>query len=419
MNLQNDTRRRFAGRERLAALVVLLLSALLVLLYLYRQEIVLALILERSDDIDWARDVERENSTGHESAEGVIATGSGFSVIGQTNSRQPGVGQAWVLRFDKAPPPRWERTYSGQGKLGTVGQAIASRPGGGFVVVGAERVVGGGFQGWLLALSPEGEVLWERTPGQEGVNWFQAVSVLEDGSIVAGGTQDRQGWVVRMDPRGELLWDVKLPQLEHVTSLVALPAQRMAILGTAETSTVGLGISKLFLLESDGRATWEKRLPAEGQGELAALALLPDGGFAATGRLSRPESMDPSFWVVCLDPRGEILWEYVSEQTEVGAGHAVTSFPDGGFAVAGYWWKELLVDREAKVWRFAAEGSLLWQQAHGGAKDDSGGGIARLADGSLVVVGSTMSKGAGKTDLWTFGLSPEGQLLWEETFGAP
>jgi hypothetical protein len=38
---------------------------------------------------------------------------------------------------------------------------------------------------------------------------------------------------------------------------------------------------------------------------------------------------------------------------------------------------------------------------------------------SLVVVGSTTSKGAGKTDLWTFGLSPEGHLLWEETFGAP
>ena len=368
--------------------------------------------------MDWAREVERENSTGHESAYGVIATGNGFSVVGQTNSRQPGVQHAWVLRFDKAPPPRWERTHPGKGKLGASGHAIASLPGGGLVVAGTEHVTGGAFQGWLLALSPEGDVLWERTPGHEGVNGFDAVSVLEDGSIVAGGTQDRQGWVVRMDPRGELRWDVKLPQLEHVTALVALPAQRLAVLGTAETSTVGLGISKLFLLESDGRATREKRLPAEGQGELAALALLPDGGFAATGRLSRPESMDPGFWAVRLDPRGEVLWEHV-EQTEVGAGHAVTAFPDGGFAVAGYWWKELLVDREAKVWRFAADGSLLWQQAHGGAKDDSGGGIARLADGSLVVVGSTMSKGAGKTDLWTFGLSPEGQLLWEETFGAP
>ncbi len=367
--------------------------------------------------MDWARDVERENSSGHESAEAVVATGNGFSVAGHTNSRRPGVQQAWVLRFDQAPPPRWERTYGG-GKLGTLGRAIASLPGGGLVVAGEEQVAPDRFRGWLLALSPEGDVLWERTPGPEGVNGFNAVSVLEDGSIVAGGDQDRQGWVVRMDPRGELLWDVKLPQLEHVTSLVALPAQRLAVLGTAETSTAGLGISKLFLLESDGRATREKRLPAEGQGELAALALLPDGGFAATGRLSRPESMDPGFWAVRLDSRGELLWEHV-EQTEVGAGHAVTAFPDGGFAVAGYGWKELLVDREAKVWRFAADGRLLWQQAHGGARDDSGSGIARLADGSLVVVGSTMSKGAGKTDLWTFGLSPEGLLLWEETFGAP
>ncbi|MFY0582755.1 hypothetical protein ACN28S_58340 [Cystobacter fuscus] len=129
--------------------------------------------------------------------------------------------------------------------------------------------------------------------------------------------------------------------------------------------------------------------------------------------------MDPRVWVARLAPRGETLWEYVSEETEVGAGHAVTALADGGFAVAGYSWKELLVDREARVWRFSADGNLLWQQAHGGAKDDSGSGIARLADGSLVVVGTTMSKGAGKTDLWTFGLSPEGQLLWEETFGAP
>ncbi|WP_076606101.1 hypothetical protein [Cystobacter fuscus] len=416
MSPQDDARRRPGWRTGLAVLVLLVLAALPVLLY--RMGAFLPHTMGQSD-MDWAREVERENSTGHESAEGVIATGNGFSVVGYTNSRQPGVNQAWVLRFDKAPPPRWQRTYAGNGKLGTSGHAISSMPGGGLIVVGAERVPGGGFQGWLLALSPEGDVLWERTPGHEGVNGLNAVSVLEDGSIVAGGAQEREGWVVRMNSRGELLWEVKLPQLEHVTALVALPAQRVAVLGTAETSTVGPGISRLFVLESDGRATRETRLPAEGQGELNALALLPDGGFAVTGRLLRPGAMDPSVWVARLAPRGETLWEYVSEATEVGSGHAVTALADGGFAVAGYSWKELLVDREARVWRFSADGNLLWQQAHGGAKDDSGSGIARLADGSLVVVGTTMSKGAGKTDLWTFGLSPEGQLLWEETFGAP
>ncbi|WP_238536538.1 hypothetical protein [Stigmatella aurantiaca] len=120
-----------------------------------------------------------------------------------------------------------------------------------------------------------------------------------------------------------------------------------------------------------------------------------------------------------MDPRGEILWEHVPEDPQVEAGRAITVLPDGGIVVAGFSWKEVLVDREAKVWRFSAEGSLLWEKFYGGARNDMGEGIAHLADDSLVVVGSTLSKGAGKTDVWTFGLSPEGDLLWEETFGAP
>ncbi|MDC0710909.1 hypothetical protein POL68_20725 [Stigmatella sp. ncwal1] len=87
--------------------------------------------------------------------------------------------------------------------------------------------------------------------------------------------------------------------------------------------------------------------------------------------------------------------------------------------MAGFAWKELLVDREAKVWRFSSNGQLLWQQTYGGDGNDMGNGIVRLADESLVVVGVTTSKGAGKTDLWTFGLSSEGKQLWEETFGDP
>ncbi|WP_245919330.1 hypothetical protein [Melittangium boletus] len=250
-----------------------------------------------------------------------------------------------------------------------------------------------------------------------GVNGLNAIAVLEDGSPVAGGVQDGAGWVVRLDSRGNRLWDVALPQVEHVTALVALPAQRIAVLGTSETSTVGLGISRLLFLESDGRATAEKRLPTEGQGELNALASLPDGGLIAAGRLSHSNSMDKHLWVVRMDSRGEILWEYSSSQLD--AGRAIAVFPDGGVAVGGYSWKDFLVDREATVWRFSADGRLLWQRSYGGAGDDMGYGIARLADESLVVVGMTSSQGAGKTDLWTFGLSPEGQPLWEASFGSP
>jgi hypothetical protein len=371
------------------------------------------------EDMSWVRKIEQDNSTGHEWAEGVVATEGGFSVIGYTNSRQPGVDLVWVLQFGDAPPPRWERTYGGTPGGEPLGRAIASTPGGGLIIAGEEEVSVNRFRGWLMALSPEGNVLWERAPGHEGVNGFTAVSVLEDGSIVAGGDQDGGGWVVRLSSRGERLWDVRLPQLEHITALVSLPAQRVAVLGTAETSTTGLGISRLVMLESDGWAVWEKRLPAEGHGELAALALLPDGGLAAAGRLSRPGFEDESLWVVRMDSQGEPLWEHVPEGPRVEAGYALTALPDGGLAVTGLSWKDLLKEREAKVWRFAADGRLLWQQSYGGAENGTGTGIARLADDSLVVVGSTFSQGPRKTDLWIVGVSPNGQLLWEETFGGP
>jgi hypothetical protein len=48
-------------------------------------------------------------------------------------------------------------------------------------------------------------------------------------------------------------------------------------------------------------------------------------------------------------------------------------------------WREGLRDRETRVWRFGADGSLLWRQEHGGGGDDLAHDIARLEDESLVV----------------------------------
>lgn len=370
----------------------------------------------RQSDEDWVREVEQRNSTGHEMAEAVVATGNGFSVAGHTNSRQPGVDQAWVLRFDDPPSVRWDRTYGG--KLGTFGRAIALLPGGRLVVAGEAQVARNRFQGWILALSAEGTVLWERTAGQEGLTSLDAVTVLKDGTIAAGGTQSGAGWVMRLDAEGQTLWETQLPKIEEVTAVVELPAGGIAVLGTAEFSTVGLGTSRLLFLGSAGQVTGEKDLLVQGRrGELIALAPLPGKGLVATGNSGLPGSTDWNLWVVCMDVRGNTLWEYIPADIKGEVGRAVTAAADGGITVAGFSGEG--GKREAKVWRFSADGRLLWQRVHGGTGDDLGNGIAHLADGSLVVVGSTTSFGAGKTDLWTYRLSSQGELIWEQTFGAP
>jgi hypothetical protein len=102
----------------------------------------------------------------------------------------------------------------------------------------------------------------------------------------------------------------------------------------------------------------------------------------------------------------------------VEAGHAVTVLPDGGFAVAGDSLKGP-ADRQARVWCFAPDGALRWRRSYGGDAQDLARGIARLTDGSLLVAGSTMSRGAGKTDLWVLRLSDSGELAAQQTFGGP
>jgi hypothetical protein len=88
---------RGASRTRRLGLVALLVCALVLSLVLWRRRHPLS--LPRSD-MDLAQDVEQRNRSGHESAEAVIATTSGFAVVGHTNSRPAGVRKAWVVEFD-------------------------------------------------------------------------------------------------------------------------------------------------------------------------------------------------------------------------------------------------------------------------------------------------------------------------------
>jgi len=367
--------------------------------------------------MDLAHEVEQKNRTGHEAAEAVTATREGFAMAGSTNSRRPGTYQAWVLDFDgTASRPRWERTHDGG--LGSYGRALSPLPGGGLVVAGEVEVARDQFQPWVLALNRDGSPRWERTPGTGGFNGLTSVGVLDNGTIVAGGVQGGAGWLLWLSPDGQPLGETRLEKLERVTSLAVLPGGRLAVAGTAESSTTGLGTSAVLVFEADRQPAWAWWLPAERRGELAALAAMPDGGLVATGRTRAPGAPDWGLWVVRLDAKGRIQWEHLPEDATVEAGHAVTALPDGGAAVAGDVLKGL-ADRDARVWCLGPDGTVRWRKSYGGGLQDLARGITRLADGGLIVAGSTMSRGAGKTDLWVFRVSADGDLTWQETFGTP
>ena len=58
-----------------------------------------------------------------------------------------------------------------------------------------------------------------------------------------------------------------------------------------------------------------------------------------------------------------------------------------------------------------------WDRTFGGADDDEGAAVARCSDGGYVVVGTTSSFGAGKSDIYLIKADAKGNLVWTQTFG--
>jgi hypothetical protein len=117
-----------------------------------------------------------------------------------------------------------------------------------------------------------------------------------------------------------------------------------------------------------------------------------------------------------MNGSGDVVWEKrFGDPGEVRLGTAVVALADGGFAVAGAAQRD--GRRGLRLTRLTGDGTVRWERAYGGDKRDEATGLAATPDGGFVLVGSTMSSGPGKTNVWILRLDGDGALVWDRVFG--
>jgi hypothetical protein len=72
---------------------------------------------------------------------------------------------------------------------------------------------------------------------------------------------------------------------------------------------------------------------------------------------------------------------------------------------------------DLRVSKVSGIGDLLWTKTFGGAEQERAVDVAFVSGGTIAVLGTTKSQGAGGDDVWLLRLDMEGNLLWEQTFG--
>lgn len=131
-----------------------------------------------------------------------------------------------------------------------------------------------------------------------------------------------------------------------------------------------------------------------------------------------------------LPNNGELVSARVFGGSGADTGRSIIQTADGGLAILGFsestdgdlQGKALAVN-DYWLLKLDAHGTLEWSRTYGGSKDDVGQAVIQTSDGGYALTGYAMSddgdgsNNEGFHDNWVLRLDPQGEILWERSFG--
>jgi len=361
-----------------------------------------------------------------------------------------------IIYAQSAPPIQWQKCLGGDSTDAST--CIIQSSDGGYVVAGSTASVNGDvsgshgdFDGWVVKLTPSGNIQWQKCIGGSGREDFRGIAqTLDGGYVAAGTTTSNDGDVsgnhgsfdilaVKVNSSGTIVWQRCLggTGFEQTFSVIGTTDGGCAIVGQT-TSTDGdvhggdgSNDAWVVKLDAQGAILWQKCMT--NLFEAVSLSQTSDGGYAVVGTTI---SAQPGFHgggdivVTKLNSVGSIDWQKCLGGSKEEDGKSITQTSDGGYIVVG---ATASNDGDVfgnhgqdDIWivKLSSLGNIEWQKCIGGTGTDAPGySIKELADGGFVLVGSTFSNDGdvtgnhGGDDVWVLKLDPTGSLVWQKCVG--
>lgn len=255
----------------------------------------------------------------------------------------------------------------------------------------------------------------------------------------------------------EILWQKGIggDRDEYLYTMKSTPDFGFILAGSSFSSSTGnkKDASKgdldyfLWKMNENGDLEWQKSFGGEGSDFLYSIELLEDGGYLLGGSSNSSISGDKTssslggldFWVVRLDPLGNIIWQ----ETYGGAGDdnlMIVKKMHDGYLLGGNSNSSPIKDKKGHLigqkkneslgsvdlWlvKISFSGEIIWEKTIGGQFVDEIKSIE--LDGDKIIIGASsnspisgnkMSQNIGQLDFWLLVLNNQGEILWEETYG--
>ncbi len=369
-----------------------------------------------------ASSVVRETQDGGYIVGGYANSGDG-DVIGNY-----GALDFWVVKLNDAGETQWQRNLGGS--LEDILVDIHETKEGDYLLAGNSfsgdhdlQSNYGDTDAWIVKLDNNGNMLWETNLGGTETDRAQSVKQTFDGGvIVAAMTHSVDGnvtannghadcWIVKLDGGGSLIWETTIggSEYDRANDIYQNEDGSFMVFGITYSEDEDVGGNNgggdywLVKLDPFGEIIWEMHYGGTKQESPAEMLQTADGGYIISGR---SESADGNvsgnngsfdFWVVKLDASGNVRWDnhYGGSKGEFLGSIYETN--DRGYIISGYSYSndgdvsQNLGDADAWIIKIDEMGRMIWETNLGGTDADFAGSIAQTHDGGLVFAGYTSS----------------------------
>lgn len=358
---------------------------------------------------------------------------------------------AWVFALDEDGEPLWSRRMGGKGEDRFT--RVVSLSDGGLLALGTttsedgdlqdNRRGRGGMDAWVVRLDSLGQIVWQKCLGGPQDDELLDLHVSTDAVFLAGRTQSYKldlssnkggydAWACAISlENGTSLWHYTIggpgdDQFDHVLpdddGWMFLGVQAVLVDTDPETGAqTWLKKPTLAALDASGNEYGTYPVSSIDSIEIASTSRV-DEGWILVGRTAIGEG---EAWIGQLGSDGSLGWQIWFSGNAGSAAVALYPFSDlyvmlgvtssTGDAVPG-------THGGQDIWVVARSeaGSILWQQALGGSGDSWPIGLTRLADGSYLVAGVTVSRDGdlpvheAERAGWLAQLGSNGNLLWSK-----
>ena len=316
----------------------------------------------------------------------------GYIIVGWVNITESHTGDVWLIKTDMNGTKEWDKTFGGPYE--DVPHCVRETKDGGFVIAGYySNGKNGPYDTWLIKTDENGSMLWNwKYKGPYPETFGEYVIELDDGYLTMSNTWDfltSHIWLVRTDLEGKELWNKTVGNADDYSENIIQTRNKDFVIVGGTWNNFHNQRVLLIKTDANGDILWRKKYDGK---EGCGVFETDDGGFI----ISAGSTSDA--YIIKTDKNGKQLWfkSYAKYRTYWCLSFSQTS--DGGYVVAG----NILDDYRSDVFIFKIDenGDKFWEVNIGGKERDYAECVIESHDRNFVIVGSTLSYGAGGVDIW-------------------